>query len=295
MVSLPWTPAGPALDYTKQSPRVLWALNIWGKSSHPLFLRPVWTTESPEGLGKNTDPWASSLAFELASMGPWYLHFKEYLWWFYMYVDRHSGTLIKGSVAETRQKHPLLILFPVNPSSFLCSSCNRDLLLYKAISIIMWKFQSYRDQGKLSSIKITEISGNNCKLLSCWTLLPCWRVAWGLQTVTVPEPLWAFSEVNGPEASPQPPSSPFWAWNSLSGNASLSCVPFYAFDLQKLPNKYMWVDYWVTNSWGAFQKPSRVRKMNWNNICETIPVVCLPFFQRLRHWLYLAPYHHPMR
>lgn len=128
-----------------------------------------------------------------------------------MYVDRHSGTLIKGSVAETRQKHPLLILFPVNPSSFLCSSCNRDLLLYKAISIIMWKFQSYRDQGKLSSIKITEISGNNCKLLSCWTLLPCWRVAWGLQTVTVPEPLWAFSEVNRPEASPQPPTSPFWA------------------------------------------------------------------------------------
>lgn len=177
---------------------------------------------------------------------------------------RRSGITIKRLCFRDRTKvssakyTSLPILLP-----FFAVAATGTSLLPKANSIIIWKCHSYRDQGTLSSIKITETPGNNCKLLTRWTLLICWRTAQGLQTVIVPEPMWAFSEVNTPESSPWPPSCLRLIF-SVSGNASLLGFLFITSIYKSFPtNKYELIP---RSQLEGFPKDFQGKERNWDNV-----------------------------
>lgn len=211
-----------------------WSTKHPRESSHLLFSWPYWAIESPEGLVRNTEPWAHS-QIQCILRGVQVPMFYV-LWWFCIWGIRPQGTTVSSSVSETRPKLPLCIHSSLSTClPFFAGS----LWLYEVISII-WKFHSSWDRRKRSSIKITELPGNNCKLLTCWVLLICCRIAYGLQTIIMPELMWAFRELNMTESSPSASQRPFPGLNlilPLSGNASLAESLFYDSDLQKLPNK----------------------------------------------------------
>lgn len=108
-------PAGPALGYTEQSPRVLWALTIQGKAPVYCFLG---LTVSPEGFAENADPGGPSLGLSVPWAGFRPLCFQGVLWWVCVEGGGRVGSTIKGSVSETRQRLPWLTHFPVNPAPF---------------------------------------------------------------------------------------------------------------------------------------------------------------------------------
>lgn len=87
---------------------------------------------------------------------------------------------------------------------FLAVAAKGTLSLDTATSTTLGKYHAYRGQGN-RSVKITPNPRKQPQATRLLDLIVGWRMAWRLQTVLVPEPTWAPSEVHGPEC-PRPPA-----------------------------------------------------------------------------------------